>query len=196
MVRAMEIRKLLTIVEETRTEMGRQIDPPTRKAAAIAVLKNPFAGQYMEDLTPLMDLGEELGGLLGNKAREALGIAPEQAQSYGKACIVGMKGELEHAGAILHPKLGKPFRDALGRGLALIPSVKKRGHAGCTIDVPLNHKDAAFIRSHFDGMTVSVPDAPAGDELLVVLVVTDSGRPLPRIGGLTIDQAKFEDGLR
>ncbi len=196
MVRAMEIRKLLTIVEETRTEMGRQIDPPNRKAAAIAVLKNPFAGQYMEDLTPLMDLGEELGGLLGNKAREALGIAPEQAQSYGKACIVGMKGELEHAGAILHPKLGKPFRDALGRGLALIPSVKKRGHAGCTIDVPLNHKDAAFIRSHFDGMTVSVPDAPAGDELLVVLVVTDSGRPLPRIGGLTIDQAKFEDGLR
>ncbi len=196
MVRAMEIRKLLTIVEETRTEMGRQIDPPTRKAAAIAVLKNPYAGQYVEDLTPLMDLGEELGGLLGNKAREALGIAPEQAQSYGKACIVGMKGELEHAGAILHPKLGKPFRDALGRGLALIPSVKKRGHAGCTIDVPLNHKDAAFIRSHFDGMTVSVPDAPAGDELLVVLVVTDSGRPLPRIGGLTIDQAKFEDGLR
>lgn len=192
----MEIRKLLTIVEETRTEMGRQIDPPTRKAAAIAVLKNPYAGQYVEDLTPLMDLGEELGGLLGNKAREALGIAPEQAQSYGKACIVGMKGELEHAGAILHPKLGKPFRDALGRGLALIPSVKKRGHAGCTIDVPLNHKDAAFIRSHFDGMTVSVPDAPAGDELLVVLVVTDSGRPLPRIGGLTIDQAKFEDGLR
>ena len=196
MVRAMEIRKLLTIVEETRTEMGRQIDPPTRKAAAIAVLKNPYAGQYVEDLTPLMDLGEELGGLLGNKAREALGIAPEQAQSYGKACIVGMKGELEHAGAILHPKLGKPFRDALGRGLALIPSVKKRGHAGCTIDVPLNHKDAAFVRSHFDGMTVTVTDAPFDDEILVALVVTDSGRPLPRIGGLTKDQAKFEDGLR
>lgn len=192
----MEIRKLLVVVEETHAEMDRAINPPTRKAAAIAVLKNPFAGRYVEDLTPLMDLGEELGGLLGNKARQALGIAPEQAESYGKACIVGMRGELEHAGAILHPKLGKPFRDALGRGLALIPSVKKRGHAGCTIDVPLNHKDAAFIRSHFDGMTVSVPDAPAGDELVVVLVVTDSGRPLPRIGGLTKDQAKYEDGLR
>jgi hypothetical protein len=192
----MEIRKLLVIVEETCSEMGRPVNPPTRKAAAIAVIKNPYAGQYVEDLTPLMDLGEELGGLLGNKAREALGIAPEQAESYGKACIVGLKGELEHAGAILHPKLGKPFRDALGRGLALIPSVKKRGHAGCTIDVPLNHKDAAFIRSHFDGMTVSVHDAPAGDELVVVLVVTDSGRPLPRIGGLTTSQAKYEDGLR
>jgi hypothetical protein len=129
-------------------------------------------------------------------ARQALGIAAEQCESYGKAAIVGMNGELEHAGAILHPKLGKPFRDALGRGLALIPSVKKRGPAGCTIDVPLNHKDAAFIRSHFDGMTVSLADAPAADEILVVLVVTDSGRPLPRIGGLTKDQAKYEDGLR
>jgi hypothetical protein len=192
----MEIRKLVTIVEETRSEMGRSVEPPTRKAAAMAVLKNPFAGRYVEDLAPLMDLGEELGGLLGNMARQALGIAAEQCESYGKAAIVGMNGELEHAGAILHPKLGKPFRDALGRGLALIPSVKKRGPAGCTIDVPLNHKDAAFIRSHFDGMTVSLADAPAADEILVVLVVTDSGRPLPRIGGLTKDQAKYEDGLR
>jgi hypothetical protein len=192
----MEIRKLVTVVEETRSEMGRSVEPPTRKAAAMAVLKNPFAGRYVEDLAPLMDLGEELGGLLGNMARQALGIAAEQCESYGKAAIVGMNGELEHAGAILHPKLGKPFRDALGRGLALIPSVKKRGPAGCTIDVPLNHKDAAFIRSHFDGMTVSLADAPAADEILVVLVVTDSGRPLPRIGGLTKDQAKYEDGLR
>jgi hypothetical protein len=192
----MEIRKLVTMVEETRSEMGRAVEPPTRKAAAMAVLKNPFAGRYVEDLAPLMDMGEELGGLLGNLARQALGIGPEQCESYGKAAIVGMKGELEHAGAILHPKLGKPFRDALGRGLALIPSIKKRGPAGCAIDVPLNHKDAAFIRSHFDGMTVSLADAPADDEILVVLVVTDSGRPLPRIGGLTKEQAKYEDGLR
>ncbi|MCB2185348.1 MAG: amino acid synthesis family protein [Deltaproteobacteria bacterium] len=192
----MEIRKLLIVVEETHREMDREVKPATRKAAAIAVLKNPFAGQYVEDLTPLMDLGEELGGFLGNRAREALGIGPEACESYGKAAIVGLKGELEHAGAILHPKLGKPFRDALGRGLALIPSVKKRGPAGACIDVPLNHKDAAFIRSHFDGMTVAVPDAPADDEIVVALVVTDSGRPLPRIGGLTKDAAKYEDGLR
>ncbi len=192
----MEIRKLVTIVEETHREMDQVVEPPTRKAAAVAVIKNPFAHKYVEDLEPLMDMGEKLGELLGNRARQALGITPQECESYGKAAIVGLKGELEHAGAVLHPKLGAPFRQALGRGLALIPSVKKRGPAGCTIDVPLNHKDAAFIRSHFDGMTISIEDAPNPDEILVALVVTDSGRPLPRIGGLTKDQAKFEDGLR
>ncbi len=192
----MEIRKLLTIVEETCQEAGKKIEPATRKAAAVAVIKNPFAGKYVEDLTELMDIGEQLGSLLGDRAREALGIPPEQCESYGKAAIVGMDGEMEHAAAIMHPKLGAPFRKALGRGLALIPSVKKRGPAGCTIDVPLNHKDAAFIRSHFDGMTLAVEDAPAPDEILVALVVTDSGRPLARIGGLTKENAKYEDGLR
>ncbi len=192
----MEIRKLVTVVEETVREMDKEINPPTRKAAAIAVFKNPFAGKYVEDLTPLMDIGAELGGMLGKKCLEALNIGPDKAESYAKACIVGLDGEMEHAAAIMHPKMGKPFRDALGRGLALIPSIKKRGSAGCTVDVPLNHKDAAFIRSHFDGMTVSVEDAPRPDELMVVLVVTDSGRPLPRIGGLTKEEAKYEDGLR
>ncbi len=192
----MQIRKLITIVEETRQEMGQFIDPPTRKAAAIAVIANPCAGRYVEDLTELMDIGEELGGMLGRKCLDAMGIGPDKAESYAKACVVGLAGELEHAAAIMHPKMGKPFRDALGRGLALIPSVKKRGSAGCTVDVPLNHKDAAFIRSHFDGMTVSVEDAPMPDELMVILVVTDSGRPLPRVGGLTKDEAKYEDGLR
>ncbi len=192
----MEIRKLVTIVEETITEMDRPVEPPTRKAAAIAVIKNPFARKYVEDLTELMDIGEELGGMLGRKCLDALGIGPEKAESYAKACVVGLSGEMEHAAAILHPKLGKPFREALGGGLALIPSVKKRGPAGCTVDVPINHKDAAFIRSHFDGMTVAVEDAPLPDELMVVLVVTDSGRPLPRVGGLTKEEAKFQDGLR
>ena len=192
----MEIRKLVTIVEETHKEVDKKIDPPTRKAAALAVIENPLSGRYVDDLTALMDMGEQLGALLGNKAREALGIGPEQCESYGKAAIVGMNGELEHAGAILHPKLGKPFREALGRGLALIPSVKKRGAPGCTIDIPLNHKDAAFVRSHFDGMTVSLEDAPAPDEILVALAVTDSGRPLPRIGGLAKEEAKYKDGLR
>ena len=192
----MEIRKLITVIEETLIEMDRKVEPPSRKAAAIAVIKNPFAGRYVDDLTELMDIGEELGGTLGKKCLDALQIGPEKAESYAKGCIVGLDGELEHAAAILHPKLGKPFRDVLGRGLALIPSVKKRGSAGCTIDVPLNHKDAAFIRSHFDGMTVAVEDAPKANELMVVLVVTDSGRPLARIGGLTKEEAKYEDGLR
>jgi len=192
----MEIRKLITVIEETLIEMDRKVEPPSRKAAAIAVIKNPFAGRYVDDLTELMDIGEELGGTLGKKCLDALKIGPEKAESYAKGCIVGLDGEMEHAAAILHPKLGKPFREVLGRGLALIPSVKKRGSAGCTIDVPLNHKDAAFIRSHFDGMTVAVEDAPKADELMVVLVVTDSGRPLARIGGLTKEEAKYEDGLR
>ena len=192
----MKIRKIVTVVEETIREMDREVNPATRKAAAIAVIANPLSGSYAEDLTELMDTGAELGNMLGKKCLQALGIGPEKAESYAKACIVGTDGELEHAAAILHPKLGKPFRDALGRGLALIPSVKKRGPAGCTVDVPINHKDAAFVRSHFDGMTVSVEDAPRRDELMVVLVVTDSGRPLPRVGGLTKEEAKFEDGLR
>ena len=192
----MKIRKIVTVVEETQREMNREISPPTRKAAAIAVMENPCAGRYVEDLTDLMDTGAQLGELLGQKCLDALRIGPKQAESYAKGCIVGLNGELEHAAAIMHPKLGKPFRDVLGGGLALIPSIKKRGSAGSTLDIPLNHKDAAFIRSHFDGMTVCVEDAPGPDEILVALVVTDSGRPLPRIGGLTKEQAKFEDGLR
>ncbi len=192
----MEIRKLVTIMEETRSEMGREVDPPTRRAAACAVIKNPFAGQFQEDLGELMDIGEELGGMLGQMCLDALGIGPQQAESYGKGAIVGEAGELEHAAAILHPKLGAPFRQALGRGLALIPSAKKMGTPGSELDVPLNHKDAAFIRSHFDAMAVRVPDAPKAEEIVVALVVTDSGRPLARIGGLTKEEAKFEDGLR
>jgi len=192
----MEIRKIVTIVEETRTEAGQPVNPPTRRAAAAAVITNPFAGRYMEDLSELMQTGEELGALLGKKAVEALGIRPEQAESYGKAAIVGSQGELEHAAAILHPKLGAPFRAALGGGKAIIPSAKKMGTPGTEIDVPVHYKDAAFVRTHFDAMPVRVQDAPRGNEIVVALVVTDSGRPLPRVGGLTIGEAKKEDGLR
>lgn len=192
----MEIRKIVTIVEETHREMGKSIQPPTRKAAALAVIKNPFADRYEENLDPLTAIGEELGSLLGKKCLDLLGIPPEKAHSYGKGAVVGTGGELEHAGAILHPKLGGPFREALGGGKAIIPSAKKMGVPGTWIDIPIHYKDAAFVRTHFDAMTVSVYDAPRHDEIVVGLVVTDSGRPLPRIGGLTVDQAKKEDGLR
>jgi len=192
----MEIRKIVTIVEETRTEAGKAVNPPTRRAAAAAVIANPFAGRYVEDLSELMQTGEELGALLGKKAVEALGIRPEQAESYGKAAIVGSQGELEHAAAILHPKLGAPFRAALGGGKSIIPSAKKMGTPGTEIDVPVHYKDAAFVRTHFDAMPVRVQDAPRGNEIVVALVVTDSGRPLPRVGGLTVGEAKKEDGLR
>jgi hypothetical protein len=191
------IRKLLTIVEETHQEAGQTIQPPTRKAAAIAVIWNPHAERRADDdLSELIEIGEQLGDLLGQRAVEALGIAPADAQSYGKAAIVGEDGELEHAAAILHPKLGAPLRQAVEKGAALVPSAKKRGGMGAAIDVPLGHKDAAFVRSHFDAMEIRVPDAPRRDEIVVAVVVTDSGRPLPRIGGLTVAEIVGKDGLR
>ncbi|PZQ66117.1 MAG: peptide synthetase [Variovorax paradoxus] len=193
---SVDIRKLVVQVDETRKEMGRVIDPPTRRAVAIAVIANPYAGRYSENLDELIAIGEELGALLGQKAVKALGIEPGQAQSYGKAAIVGEGGELEHAAAILHPKLGAPLRVAVEKGAALVPSAKKRGTLGTAIDVPLGHKDAAFVRSHFDAVEARVGDAPRAGEIVVAVAVTDSGRPLPRIGGLQVSEIKGEDGLR
>ena len=190
------IRKILVQVDETRLEMGQVIDPPTRKAVAIAVIQNPCAGRYVENLDELVAIGEEMGQLLGHRCVQALGIAPAQAHSYGKAAIVGEGGELEHAAAILHPKLGAPLRQAVEKGAALVPSSKKRGGLGTAIDVPLGHKDAAFVRSHFDAVEARVSDAPRANEIVVAVAVTDSGRPLPRIGGLQVHEIKGEDGLR
>lgn len=191
-----KIRKLLVQVDETRIEMGQTITPPTRRAVAMAVIENPFAGRYEQDLEALTAIGEDLGRLLGEKCVAALGITPAQAQSYGKAAIVGEAGELEHAAAILHPRLGAPLRKAVEKGAALVPSSKKRGGLGTAIDVPLGHKDAAFVRSHFDAIEARVSDAPRANEIVVAVAVTDSGRPLPRIGGLQVSEIKGEDGLR
>jgi hypothetical protein len=190
------IRKMMTITDEIHREMGREINQPTRRAAAIAVIENPFASRYVEDLSDLMEIGVELGELLGERAVAALGITPAQAESYGKAAMVGENGELEHCAAILHPKLGAPLRKAVEKGAALVPSSKKRGGPGQTLDIPLGHKDAAYVRSHFDGMEVWISDAPRANEILVAVAVTDSGRPLPRVGGLEAKDAKGEDGLR
>ena len=191
-----KIRKLLTVLEETRLEMDQKIETPTRRAAAIAVIENPFAGRYVEDLSELIDIGEELGEVLAKRAIAALGIEGPRAESYGKAAAVGENGELEHAAALLHPKLGAPVRKVLGTGAALIPSSKKRGGPGVALDIPLGHKDAAFVRSHFDGMEVRVADAPRANEIMIAVAVTDSGRPLPRVGGLKKNEIKGVDGLR
>ncbi len=191
-----KIRKIVTLVEETDREMGREIEPPTRKAVAAAVIENPCAGRYVEDLEELMQIGEELGGLLGERAVAALGVAPSAIESYGKAAIVGEAGEWEHAAAILHPRLGKPLRAAVEHGAALVPSAKKMGGLGTPIDVPLGHKDAAYVRSHFDAIELRITDAPRANEIVVAVAVTDSGRPLPRVGGLTVDQIEGKDGLR
>lgn len=191
-----KIRKIIVQTDEVRVEMGRDVQPPVRKALAMAVIENPFAGRYVENLDELIAIGEELGGLLGARCVQALGIAPGDAHSYGKAAIVGEAGELEHAAAILHPKLGAPLRVAVEKGAALVPSSKKMGGLGTAIDVPLGHKDAAYVRSHFDAMEARVVDAPRANEIVVAVVVTDSGRPLPRVGGLTAAEIKGVDGLR
>ena len=191
-----KIRKLAVSVEETLSEMGREIMPPTRKAVAVAVIENPFAGRYEEDLSELMETGAELGGLLGERCVLALDITPEDTESYGKSAMVGENGELEHAAAILHPKLGAPLRKAVDKGAALVPSSKKMGSPGQVLDVPLGHKDAAYVRSHFDGIEVRLNDAPRANEIMVAVAVTDSGRPLARVGGLEARDAQGKDGLR
>lgn len=191
-----KIRKIIVQTDEVRVEMGREVVPPVRKALAMAVIENPCAGRYVENLDELVAIGEELGALLGARCVAALGIEAGQAQSYGKAAIVGEAGELEHAAALLHPKLGAPLRVAVDKGAALVPSSKKIGGLGTAIDVPLGHKDAAYVRSHFDAMEARVADAPRANEIVVAIVVTDSGRPLARIGGLQVSEIKGVDGLR
>ena len=190
------IRKIIVQVDEIHFDGGKAVNPPTRRALAMAVIANPYAGRFSESLDELIDIGEELGAMLGERCVQALGIAPEQAQSYGKAAIVGEGGELEHAAAILHPKLGAPLRKAVSKGAALVPSAKKQGTLGTAIAVPLGHKDAAFVRSHFDAMEARVADAPRANEIVVAVVVTDSGRPHPRIGGLQVNEIVGQDGLR
>ena len=191
-----KIRRIVVQIDEVWAENGQTVSPPTRRALAMAVIENPFAGRYVENLDALITVGEELGALLGQRCVQALGITPAQAQSYGKAAIVGEAGEIEHAAAILHPKLGAPLRAAVEKGAALVPSSKKMGGMGATIDVPLGHKDAAYVRSHFDALEARVTDAPRANEIVVCVAVTDSGRPKPRVGGLQHLEMIGKDGLR
>lgn len=188
-----EIRKIVTTVEEIKEEGFGKLDKPLKRCAVAAVIKNPFAGKYQEDLMELSEIGNWLGEHLTKIAVEELG-AP--IHSYGKGAIIGLNGELEHGAAILHPVLGTPMRKEIGGGKSIIPSAKKAGPAGTTLDVPLHYKDAAFVRTHYDAMEVRVHDAPKCDEIVVALAFTTGGRPHPRIGGLQIEGVKGEDGLR
>lgn len=189
----LQVRKMTVAGETTFWEGGRVLDRPLTRASAAAVIKNPYAGEYSEDLSLLVDGSVELANEL---ATQAVSRLDRPVQSYGKGAIVGIDGELEHAAALLHPKLGKPFRDAVGGGKAIIPSAKKMGVAGVALDIPLHYKDAAFVRSHFDAMEVRVSGAPRPDEIVVIVVVTDGGRPHPRVGGLTVEESVGSDGLR
>ncbi|MCC7319657.1 MAG: amino acid synthesis family protein [Rubellimicrobium sp.] len=189
------VRRIVTFIEETHTEMGQPVSPPTRRAVAAAVIANPLAGRYEPDLTALMELGEELGAELSRRALGLLGIGGEAVHSFGKAAAVGEDGELEHAAALMHPRLGAPVRALIGHAPALIPSSKKRCGPGAPFDVPLGHVVAARVRSHFDGIEVRIPDAPRAGEIVLAVALTDSGRPLPRVGGLARDAVVGRDGL-
>lgn len=172
-------RKISLLRETITADRFGQPCAPLRRVALIAVFVNPLAGRFVADLTPLFEIGAHLGATLADEAAEALG-AP--AESYGKAAIVGGNGDMEHGGAIIHPRLGKPMRAAVGGGAAVIPSNVKIGGPGTAIDMPLGHKDNPWSFDHFDTMTISVADAPAPDEIAMILGYASRGRPLPRCG--------------
>ena len=175
----MDVRKTMMIKETIEADgVGKACDPIVR-VAAVAVIQNPFAGRFVEDLSSLFDIGGQLGEKLMADAVNMLGGQPV---SYGKAAIVGVAGDMEHGGALLHPKLGKPMRAAVGGGEALIPSNAKVAAAGVPIDLPLGHKDEAWSFDHFDTMTLMVADAPRPDEIVVCMAVSDGPRPHPRVG--------------
>jgi hypothetical protein len=189
-----EIRRLLTIEEEVQVEGGRPVSPPLKKVAAVAVITNPFAGRYVEDLKELIDTGEELGTILARRILRVVDAG--EIESFGKACIVGEAGEIEHAAALIHPVYGRAVRRVIGGGAAIIPSTKKMGGPGTRTDIPLHYKEAATVSSHYDAMEVGLPDSPKADEILVALAVTTGGRPHARIPGLKKEEARGEDGLR
>ncbi len=189
-----KVLRTLAVVDDRHVEVGQELSAPIRRVIAAAVLSNPYAGRYVEDLTPFIEASKVLAKQLSERAVALLDGA--EVHSYGKGVIVGTSGELEHAAALLHPALGAPLREACGGGKSIIPSAKKRGGPGCTLDIPLHHRNAAFVRSHFDAVELRVPDGPAANELVLAVAVTDGGRPLPRVGGLTVDEIVGEDGLR
>ena len=185
------VRKTVRLLETVTSDAGRVAEQPIHRVVVGAVLENPYAGNYDEGLTLL----QEAGGVFGNWAMsEAISLLGGEVKTYGKAGVVGENGELEHVAALLHPRFGAPTRE-LSEGLSILPSVKKRGHAGCTVDIPVHHKKAMMVRDYFDSITVSVPDAPMSNEILVLLAVSDGPRPHPRVGGLQEQDAIGEDGI-
>jgi Amino acid synthesis len=177
------IRRTFVIVEERKEEAGRVADRPLRRIAAIAVVANPYAGRYVEDLKPLIDGSVKLGEEIAKLALSNFG--QNEVQSYGKGGIVGLAGEQEHANALLTTAFANPIRAAIGGGDAWISSFTKKGGPGTLIDIPMNHKDDVYVRSHYDGMSIALPDAPLPDEVAVICCIANGGRLNARVGGLT-----------
>jgi Amino acid synthesis len=175
----MNLRKISLTKETILADAGKPTAQPITRAVAIAVIANPFAGRFVEDLSPLFAQGAELGEMV---MKDLVALLPRPATSYGKAAIVGINGEMEHGAAVLHPRLGKPMRDALGGGEAIISSNVKIGGPGASIDVPLAHKDNIWSFDHLDTITVTIADAPRPDEIVAIIAISDAGRPHPRVG--------------
>ena len=175
-----QIRRIVIQIEEIHNEIGKTIDPPARKATVAAIIKNPYAGKYVENLEPLYDMGAEIGGLLAKKAVVGMDVEPAAIVSYGKGAIVGLDGEIEHAAAIMHPRFGKPVREAVEKGDDIIASTKKTGGPGSVLVMPLTNKNSIWSFDHMDATEISLPDAPRADEIVVALAVADGGRPLAR----------------
>ena len=175
-----QIRRIVIQIEEIHNEIGKTIDPPARKATVASIIKNPYAGKYVENLEPLYDMGAEIGGLLAKKAVVAMDVEPASIISYGKGAIVGLDGEIEHAAAILHPRFGKPVREAVEKGDDIIASTKKIGGPGSVLVMPLTNKNSIWSFDHMDATEISLPDAPRTNEIVVALAVADGGRPLAR----------------
>jgi len=189
----MEIKRILTFFEEVRSDSGRRTEPPLRKSAAVAVVQNPFAGKYIEDLSALVQASEAIGREITAVAVALL--APHKPSSYGKAAVVGLAGEQEHGNAMLTTIFGNVMRDAAGGGKAWISSFTKRAAPGATIDIPLAHKDALYVRSHYDGISITLHDAPLADEIALICAYATRGRPNHRVGGLAAEAIKGIDGL-
>jgi hypothetical protein len=189
----MLVKRTLCFTDEVTAEAGQRLDPPLRKVAVAAVVDNPFAGRYEQDLAPLTQASAEIG-------RHICGIAiallsPHKPESYGKAAIIGMDGEQEHGVAMLTTVYGNVMREATGGGKAWISSFTKRAAPGTAIDIPLAHKDALYVRSHYDGITIMLPDAPRANEIAVICAFANRGRPNHRVGGLAAGDIKGVDGL-
>ena len=189
------IRKRLLVVEEIFHEGGPVAATPLRRAAALAVIANPFAGRYVEDIAPFMKDLEPLGLDMAQRLVAALGGDPSSIEGYGKGAIVGGAGELEH-GALWHVPGGYAMRAALGEAKAIVASAKKVGGPGARLDVPITHINASYVRSHFDAMEVGLNDAPRADEILLALVMTTGARVHARVGGLKAQEIQGKDGLR
>ena len=189
------IRKRVTLIEEIFHEGGKPAARPLRRGAILCVIRNPFAGRYVDDIAGFMDDLTPLGIAMAGSLLKALGGDPAAVQGYGKGAIIGSAGELEH-GALWHVPGGYAMREILGEAKAIVPSAKKVGGPGARLDVPVTHINASYVRSHFDAMEVGISDAPRADELLLALVMTTGSRIHARVGGLKASEIKGEDGLR